>query len=143
GAAAHGGPVDVARRDAERLADGGGGVLAGGEDAVHVGDLEPGVTHGIGDGLDVQRELALVGQRAHLVGLVDADDAGDVREVLQVGHGAYRPAGRNSGSVTSSVSFWNTTSTGMSHLIFFGSGSTSIRFESSRGPSASSTMAST
>src|SRR2546422_692602 len=125
--AAHGGAVDVARGDAERLADGGRRMLAGREHAVHVGHLEPGVAHGVGDGFHVQRELALVGQRAHLVGLVHADDAGNIGEIAQVGHGAHRPAGLNSGSVTSSVSFWKTTSTGMSHVIFFGSGSAPIK----------------
>src|SRR2546425_608387 len=98
---------------------------------------------GVGDGLDVQAELALVGQRAHLVGLVHADDAGDVGEIAQVGHGPHRPAGWNSGSVTSSVSLENTTSTGMSHVSFLGSASTLMRFDSMRGPSASSTIAST
>src|SRR5207244_1401943 len=82
------------------------------------GHLESGVAHGVGDGFDVQRELALVRQRAHLVGLVDTDDAGDAGEIAQVRHGAHRPAGWNSGSVTSSVSFWKTTSTGMSHISF-------------------------
>jgi len=37
----------------------------------------------------------------------------------------------------------NTTSTGMSHLIAFGEGSTLIRFDIMRGPSSSSIMAST
>src|SRR5205085_5214760 len=142
-AAADGGAVDVARHDAEGLANRGGGVLTGREDAVDVRDLQPGVAHGVGDGLDVQGELALVRQRAHLVRLVHADDTGDVRQIAQVRHGAHRPAGWNSGSVTSSVSFENTTSTGISHFSVRGSASTLIRLDSIRGPSASSIMAST
>ena len=36
-------------------------MLARGEDAVHVADLEPGVPHRVGDGLEVQGELLLWG----------------------------------------------------------------------------------
>jgi hypothetical protein len=42
-----------------------------------------------------------VRQRAHLVGLVHPDDVGHVREVAEIGHGAHRPAGWNSGSCRS------------------------------------------
>jgi len=59
-----------------------------------------------------------------------------------IGHGADG-AGSKSGSVISSVSFEQTTCTGMSHLMAFGSGSTLTRLVISRGPSASSTIAST
>ena len=142
GAAAHGGAVHVPRGDAERFAEEGGGVLARREDAVHVGDLEPGVLHGVGDGLEVERELALAGQAADLVALVHPDDADGIRQRVWICHGAQR-AGSKSGSVTSSVSFENTTCTGMSHLMAFGSGSTLTRFVINRGPSASSTIAST
>src|SRR5689334_2679869 len=117
-------------------------MLARREDAVDVRDLQSCIAHGVGHGLDVQRELALVGQRAHLIGFVDTDDARDVGELAKVGHGAHR-TGWNSGSVTSSVSLEKTTSTGMSHVIFVGSGSTLMRFDSMRGPSASSTIART
>src|SRR6266404_3069908 len=126
----------------QRLDDGGGGVLAGREDAVDVGDLQPGIAHGVGHCLHVQAQLALVRQGAHLVGFVHAHDAGDAGEVAQVGHGAHR-TGWNSGRVTSSVSLVNTTSTGMSHRSVLGSASTLMRFDSMRGPSASSTMART
>ena len=51
--------------------------------------------------------------------------------------------GWNSGRVISSVSLVNTTSTGMSHRSVLGSASTLMRFDSMRGPSASSTMART
>src|SRR5438034_1314796 len=60
-AAPHRGAIHVARNDAERLAEQRGRVLTGGEDAVHVGDLEPGVPDGVGDRLEVERELALSG----------------------------------------------------------------------------------
>src|SRR5581483_1984128 len=86
GAAAHGGAVDEARSDADRLRDGGGGVLARGEDAVDVGDLQAGVAHGVVDRLHVQRELTLAGQHADLVALVDAHDAGRVRQRAERGH---------------------------------------------------------
>ena len=52
-------------------------------------------------------------------------------------------AGLNSGRVISSVCFSKTTSTGMSQRSFLGSASKLIRFVSIRGPSSSSTMAST
>jgi len=45
------------------------------------------------------------------------------------------------GRLISSVSFSKTTSTGMSHVIAFGSGATLTRLVMSRGPSSSSTMA--
>src|SRR5947209_2982620 len=142
GAPAHGGAIHVTRSDAERLAEQRGRVLSGGEDAVHIGDLEPGVVDGVGDRLEVERELALPREVADLVALVRADDADRIGERVQISHGGHRP-GSNSGSVTSSVSFENTTRTGMSHLMARGSGSTLTRFDIRRGPSASSTMAST
>jgi hypothetical protein len=58
-AAANGRAVDVAGHDADRLADRRGRVLAGGEDPVDVGHLDPGVARGVGDRLDVQGQLAL------------------------------------------------------------------------------------
>src|SRR5262249_14118200 len=139
GAATDARAIDVARRDAERLADGGRRVLAGGEDAIDVADLEPRVPHGVPDGFHVQGELALVGERAGLVAFVDADDAGGVPELFH----AAPPTGWNSGRVISSVSLWKTTSTGMSQRIRFGSGSMPIRLDIRRGPSSSSTSAST
>ena len=104
GAAAHGGAVHVARRDAERLAEQRGGVLTGGEDPVHVGHLEAGVTHGVGDCFQVQGELALVRQDPDLVALVHADDAGGIRQCLHARPPAAPARGRNSGSVNSSLS---------------------------------------
>src|SRR5438445_88986 len=80
-AASDRGAIDVAWHDADRLTDGRGRVLAGGEDPVDVGDLEPGVAHGVGDGLDVQGELTLPRQGADLVALVHADDADRVAEL--------------------------------------------------------------
>ena len=141
-AAPHRGAIHVARNDAERLAEQRGRVLTGGEDAVHVGDLEPGVPDGVGDRLEVERELALSGEVADLVALVHADDADRTGERSPVSHGAHR-TGSNSGSVISSVSFENTTCTGMSHLMALGSGSTLTRLVIRRGPSASSTIART
>ena len=146
GAAAHRGAVHVARLDAEGLAERGGGVLARGEDAVDVLDLEARVADRVRDRLEMQRELARVRQGADLVALVHAHDAGGVAQfplpVGNRGHGAHR-LGWNSGRVTSSLTLVNTTSTGMSHLIAFGEGSTLIRFDIMRGPSSSSIMAST
>src|SRR2546429_278661 len=142
GAPAHGSAIHIARSDAERLAEQRGRVLAGGEDAVHVGDLEPGVADGVGDRLEVERELALPGEVADLVALVRADDADRIGERFQISHGGHR-TGSNSGSVAPSVSFENTTRTGMSHVMAWGSGSMLTRFDIRRGPSASSTMAST
>src|SRR3970282_2406940 len=118
--------VHVARGDAERLAEERGRVLARGEDAVHVGDPEPGVAHRVADRLEVQRELALVRKVPDLVALVHAHDAGGVAERAQVRRGAHR-AGSNSGSVISSVSFENTTRTGMSDARAPGSCSTLTR----------------
>src|SRR6266498_2679008 len=114
-------------------------MLARGKDPVHVADLEPGVPHGIPHGFHVQRQLALVRQRAQLVALVHAHDADGVAELFH----RVPPTGRKSGSVISSVCFSKTTSTGMSQRIFFGSGSMPIRLDIMRGPSSSSTMAST
>src|SRR5207247_2759354 len=110
--------------------------------AVDVPNFQAIITDSICHCLHVEAELALVRKGAHLVGFVDADDAGGVGEIAEIGHRAHR-TGWNSGSVTSSVSFENTTSTGMSHVIFFGSGSTLTRFESMCGPSDSSIIAST
>ena len=109
-AAPHRGAVHVARGHAEGLAEERGRVLARGEDAVDVAHLEAGVPHGVGDGLEVQGELALPGQRADLVRLVHAHDAGGVGERAQLRGGLRRGAHRallgwNKGSVTSSVSF--------------------------------------
>jgi len=73
--------VHVARDHADRLADGRGRVLAGGEDPVDVGHLDAGVARGVRDRLDVQGELALSRQRADLVALVHADDADRVAEL--------------------------------------------------------------
>ena len=117
-------------------------MLARGEDPVHVGNLEPGVADGVGNRLQMERELAFPGEGPDLVALVDPHDAGGVPERLHVGHDTHR-AGSNRGSVISSVSFENTTRTGMSHLMALGSGSTLTRFDIIRGPSASSTIAST
>src|SRR5688572_1118353 len=104
-------------------------MLPGGEDAVDVGDFQSGVPDGVGDRFDVQRELALVRQGADLVALVDADDRDRIRQLThlrEVGHRAP-PAGWNIGSVTSSVCFSKTTSTGMSQRRTFGSAATLIR----------------
>ncbi len=145
-AAADGGPVHVARLDAERLAERGGGVLARGEDAVDVLDLEARVADRVRDRFQVQGELARVRQGADLIALVHPHDAGDVAQFPLAlgdgGHGAHR-LGWKSGRVTSSLTLVKTTSTGMSHLIAFGEGSTLIRFDIMRGPSSSSIMAST
>src|SRR6266700_2847207 len=102
-----------------------------------------GVPNGIVDGLHVQAQLALVGQRAELVALVDPDDAGGAGELSHPGEVDHRapPAGWNMGRLISSVSFSKTTSTGMSHVIAFGSGTTLTRLVMSRVPSSSSTMA--
>ena len=53
------------------------------------------------------------------------------------------PAGRNIGRLTSSVSFSKQTSTGMSQRICLGSGAMPTRLVRMRGPSSSSTIAST
>src|SRR5439155_692780 len=88
---------------AERLAEQRGRVLSGGEDAVHIGDLEPGVVDGVGDRLEVERELALPREVADLVALVRADDADRIGERVQISHGGHRP-GSNSGSGTGGAS---------------------------------------
>src|SRR5438477_3388610 len=141
GAAAHAGAVDVAWRDPERLADERRRVLAGGEDAVDVARLQTGVAHGVGDGFQVEREHALPRQHADLVALVHADDTGRVRQRLH--RAPPLDVGSQSEIVTSSVSLWNTTCTGMSHLIAAGSATTLTRFDIMRGPSSSSIIAST
>ena len=74
-AAADGGPIDVSRRDPQGFAQEGRGMLTGGEDAVDVGDLQPGIAHGVMDRLQMQRQLALVRQGADLIALVNAHNA--------------------------------------------------------------------
>src|SRR5215813_9405172 len=98
------------------------GEAIGGEDPVDVGDLEPGVLHGVVDRLDVQAELALAGERADLVALVHTHDANGVAELAHLRQVAHRapPAGRNIGRLTWSVSFSKQTSTGMSQRISLG-----------------------
>src|SRR2546421_280524 len=115
-------------------------MLARGEDAVDVAQLEPGVAHGVADRLQVEGQLAFAREHPHLVALVHPDDAG---RVLQLFHRALPFAGWNSGTVCSSVSLWNTTSTGMSHVTCCGSAVTFTRFVIMRGPSSSSTIART
>src|SRR6202011_3981859 len=140
------GAVHVARLDPEGLAQGGGRVLARGEDAVDVLHLEARVADRVRDRFQVERELAHVRQGADLIALVHAHDAGDVAQFpLPVGHGGHRAhrLGWNSGRVTSSLTLVNTTSTGMSHRIALGEGSTLMRFDIRRGPSSSCTIAST
>jgi hypothetical protein len=132
-------------------------MLTGGEDAVDVGDLQTGIPHSIMDRLQMERQLAFVGQCADLIALVNAHNTDGTAELfhrsLPLASGytwtmrSWRfstySAGRKSGMVTSSVSFSNTTSTGMSHLTTFGSGSTLMRLDIMCGPSSSSTMANT
>ena len=74
GATAHGRAVDMAWRDAERLAQERRRMLAGGEDAVDVGDLQAGIGHRVVDRLQMQAQLADFRQGANFVGLVDPDD---------------------------------------------------------------------
>src|SRR5204863_394790 len=91
-AAADGGAIDVARRDSERLADGGGRVLTRSKDAVDVRNFQSSITDSICHCLHVEAELALVRKGAHLVGFVDADDAGGVGEIAEICHRAGRPS---------------------------------------------------
>ncbi len=146
GASPHGGAIHVARLEPEGFAQGGGRVLPGGEDAVDVPDLETRVADRVGDRLQVQRELARVREGPDLVALVHAHDARHVAQLplpLVYGrHGAHR-RGWKSGKVTSSLTLVKTTSTGMSHRMALGEGSTLIRFDIMRGPSSSCTIAST
>jgi hypothetical protein len=109
-------------------------VLPGGEDAIDVAQAKAGITHGVGDGLEMQGELALAGEDADLVALVDSHDTGRVRQF-------FHDAGSHRGMVTSSLSLEKTTRTGISHRRAPGSGATLTRFVSMRGPSANSTMA--
>src|SRR5262245_2798575 len=130
-------------------------MLAGGEHPVDIGDLQARIAHGVVNGFGVQRELALAGQRADFVAFVhahDADGIGELTQARDIHHeaplGVVRTppgvfAGWNIGRLISSVSFSNTTSTGMSHRRAWGDGSTFTRLVSRRGPSSSSTIART
>ena len=53
----------------------------GGENAVHITDLEAGIRNRVGDRFQVQGHLALVRQNTHFVALGCADDAGRVRKL--------------------------------------------------------------
>src|SRR2546429_662405 len=88
-AAADGGAIDVARRDPERLADGGGRVLTRSKDAVDVRNFQSSITDSICHCVHVEAELALVRKGAHLVGFVDADDAGGVGEIPEIRQRAH------------------------------------------------------
>src|SRR5688572_1952918 len=96
GAAADGGAVDPRGRDAEVPGHFGRGV-AGGGDAVDVFRREAAVGERVQSGVGVEADLREVGYHAEFGRLRGADD-GDA-----LAPHAAPPAGRNFGSVTSSV----------------------------------------
>ena len=135
--------VDPARTDAHVL----GGLRAhpepGAEHGVDVAHAEPGVGQRVAGGLGVQHERRLVRQFAVLVRLGRAGDRDAAPQAPSITAHAAPPAGRNRGSAISGVASSNTTSTGMPMRIVAGSGATSTRLVIMRGPSSSSTIAST
>ena len=143
GAAADQRAVDEARADAQVLGGLGRHPAAGAEHPVDVRLRDPRVGERVARRLGVQRERRLVRQPAHLVGLADADDGHPAAEPTEAG--AHRPssAGRKCGSAISSDTSAKVTSTRMPMRSLAGSGSTPTRFVIIRGPSSSSTIAST
>ena len=115
----------------------------GAEDGVDVAQREPRVGERVARRLGVQHEGRLVRQLAVLVRLARADDRDAAAHVAQRRGSRAAPAGRKCGSAISGVASTNVTSTGMPMRICAGSGSTPTRFVIMRGPSSSSTIAST
>src|SRR5262249_15850161 len=118
------------------------------EDRVDVGQGEARVGERVPRCLRVQHEGGLVRQLAVLVRLAGARDGDAAAHVAQLAARLPAPPaapalGGKGGSAASRVTSTNVTSTGMPIRILPGSASMPTRFVIMRGPSASSTIAST
>src|SRR5262249_41637581 len=138
GAATDLGAVDEARTNPEILGDIVRHVAARGEHRIDVALAQTRVRECVGGGLHVQLECRFVWQAAELIRFGNPDD-GDAPAQRSSGGAHEPPAGRNFGSVISSVMSSKTTSSSMSQRTCAGSGSTPTILLNKRGPSASST----